>query len=96
MKCYIRFWKKKIVTTICKYFSISSSLHNMQMQLKKLVITKCDLYTFLNTQGIQYFWSLPVLHYLQAVPFIDIWTIFINILYNTDFKIRRYQTILGR
>jgi hypothetical protein len=36
-------------------------------------------------QGFQYFSSLPVLHYLQAVLFIKIanWTIFMNILYNT-------------
>jgi hypothetical protein len=33
-------------------------------------------------QGFQYFSSLPVLHYLQAVLFIKIWKIFINILYN--------------
>jgi hypothetical protein len=35
------------------------------------------------TQGFQYFSSLPVLHYLQVVLFIKIWTIFMNILYNT-------------
>jgi len=33
--------------------------------------------------GFQYFSSLPVLHYLQTVLFIKIWTIFMNILYNT-------------
>jgi len=34
------------------------------------------------SQGFQYFSSLPVLHYLQAVLLIKICTIFMNILYN--------------
>jgi hypothetical protein len=33
-------------------------------------------------QGFQYFSRLPVLHYLQAVLFIKIWTIFMDILYS--------------
>jgi hypothetical protein len=34
--------------------------------------------------GFQYISSAPVLHYLQAVFFfIKIWTLFMNILYNT-------------
>ena len=35
------------------------------------------------TQGFQYFSGIPVLHYLHAVLFIKILTIFMNILYNT-------------
>ena len=34
-------------------------------------------------KGFQYFSSLPVLHYLQAVLFIKIGTIFMTILYNS-------------
>ena len=42
------------------------------------------------TQGFQYFSSLPVLHHLQGVLFIKIWT-FLWISYTTLLKIRRYQ-----
>jgi len=31
-------------------------------------------------QGFQYFSSVPVLHYLQAVLFLKIWTFFMTIL----------------
>jgi len=41
-------------------------------------------------QGFQYFSSLPVLCYLQAVLCITIWT-FLWISYTILFKIRRYQ-----
>jgi hypothetical protein len=41
-------------------------------------------------QGFDYFSILPVLHYLQAVLFIKIGTIFM-IYYTTLFIIRRYQ-----
>ena len=37
----------------------------------------------LHTQGFQHFSSVPARHYLQAVLFIKIWTVFMNILYNT-------------
>jgi hypothetical protein len=38
---------------------------------------------WLYKKGFQYFPSLPVLHYLQAVLLIKIGTIFMNNLYNT-------------
>jgi hypothetical protein len=34
-------------------------------------------------QDFRYFSSLPVLHYLQTLLLIKIWTFFMNILYNT-------------
>jgi len=34
-------------------------------------------------EGFQLFSSLQVLHYLQVVLLIKIWTIVVNILYNT-------------
>ena len=41
-------------------------------------------------QGFQYFSSVPVLHYIQAVLFIKIWT-FSLIPYATIFEIKRYR-----
>ena len=46
------------------------------------------------SQGFQYFSSLPVLHYLQAVRFIKIETIVMNILLQHSLKEVR-KTILG-
>ena len=48
-----------------------------------------------SSRGFQYFSSLPVLHYLQAVLFIKIWTIFMNILHNTLQNQEVPKTILG-
>jgi hypothetical protein len=48
-----------------------------------------------SSQGFQYFSSLPVLHYLQVVLFIKIWTIFMNILHNTLQNEEVPKTILG-
>ena len=39
-------------------------------------------------QGLLNFSSVPVLHYLQAVLFIKIWTIFMNILYNSQHSLK--------
>ena len=38
-------------------------------------------------QGFQYFSSVPVLHYLQMVLFIKIWTFCMNIFCNTLLKL---------
>lgn len=71
MKCYIKVLKKKkIMTTICKYFSISSSLHNMQTQIKKwsTQISKywhCD---FINFHWYQFSWICRKLE-----MFVEIW-----------------------
>ena len=50
----------------------------------------------LSHQGFQYFSSVPVLHYLQVVLYIKIWTIFMNILYNTLSIQELPKTMLGR
>lgn len=45
-------------------------------------------------QGFQYFSSLPVLHYIQAILSIKIWTIFMVILYTLKNQ-EVSKTILG-
>jgi hypothetical protein len=49
----------------------------MKHFVKKICLDKNKL------QDLQYFSSIPVIHYLQAVLLIKIWTIFMSILYNT-------------
>jgi len=39
------------------------------------------------TQGFQYFSSVPVLHYLQAVHFIKIWSLLMNIIKQHSLKL---------
>jgi hypothetical protein len=58
----------------------------------QVLLPACNsLWFLLIYEGFQYFSSVPVLHYLQAVLFIKIWTIFMNILYVTLFNIRSYK-----
>jgi uncharacterized protein with FMN-binding domain len=52
---------------------------NVHIKKEKIHSIKVLLYK----QDFQYFSSVPVLHYLQAVLIIKIWTIFMNIFYNT-------------
>ena len=58
-------------------------------------ITIKTIFLLYNLQGFQYFSSLPVLHYLQALLLIKIGTIFMNILYNTLENQEVPKTILG-
>ena len=60
----------------------------MLISLLFLIITLIIDYVFYwfpkLLQGLLNFSSVPVVHYLQVVLFIKIWTIFMNILYNNS------------
>jgi hypothetical protein len=65
-------WAKNVGQIMTKKLDINFFTH--QISFTKLI----SLYIYMH--GFQYFSSVPVRHYLQAVLFIKIWTIF---LYNT-------------
>jgi hypothetical protein len=54
------------------------------------------IYHIWENQGFQYFSSLPVLHFLQVVLFIKIWTFFMYILYNSLENQEVPKSILNR
>ena len=84
IKTSLWYWKKILKTdelfNSCICSSTSHLYHFISHSMNLCYIT----------QGFQYFSSEPVLHHLQAVLFIKIWT-FLWISYTTLLKIRRYQ-----
>ena len=68
--------------------------HHNTIPLRYLNI--CDYWfkpiLYHKTQGFQYFSSVPVLHYLQRVLCIKIWTFFMNILYNVQHSLKSGST----
>ena len=79
------FWSREYNSAkeICKYPSFSKVGGNYPLDLEIIWSSVHVVKSICDIQGFQYFSNAPVLHYLQEVLFIKIWTIFMNILYNT-------------